>query len=90
VKRFVVSGRVQGVGYRAFATRMARSLGLEGGARNLDDGRVEVIAAGQEHAVLRFESALHEGSRSARVDSVEIEELTAVPEGLSAGFDVEF
>ena len=88
-RRFVVSGRVQGVGYRAFATRVARSLHLAGGATNLDDGSVEVIAEGPAHALDRLESALAEGSRLARVDRIVVEPLTASPRE-AAGFDVEF
>ena len=60
-RRFRISGRVQGVGYRAFAARAGRALNLRGGARNLDDGRVEVIASGAVHALDRLEAALGEG-----------------------------
>lgn len=69
-RRWVASGRVQGVGYRAFAARAARSLGLAGGASNLSDGRVEVFAEGPEHALDRLEAMLHEGPRPARVDAL--------------------
>lgn len=87
-----MAGRVQGVGYRAFAARAARGLRLRGGAANLDDGRVLVVAAGPRHALERLEAILWEGPRLARVDTVEAEEL---PEGPAAGtgdpgFDVEF
>lgn len=88
-RRFVVSGRVQGVGYRAFAARVARSLRLAGGATNLDDGMVEVIAQGPAHALDRLEAALAEGSRLARVDRIVVESLTA-PTPEAAGYDVEF
>ncbi len=85
-RRWIVSGRVQGVGYRAFAARAARSLGLAGGASNLDDGRVEVYAEGPEHALERLEAMLHEGPRLGRVD-----ELSRVDEALSGEpFDVDF
>src|SRR6185437_8958613 len=47
-RRFTVTGHVQGVGFRWFVARHARSLGLSGYARNLDDGRVEVVASGEE------------------------------------------
>jgi len=70
-RRYLVSGRVQGVGYRAFAARAARSLGLTGGATNLPDGRVEVVVAGPLHALERLESALREGPRMSRVDTVD-------------------
>lgn len=90
-RRFTVSGRVQGVGYRAFAARVARALTLKGGARNLDDGRVEVVASGAVHALDRLESALGEGPRLSRVTRVEVERLDANPstEDLAA-CDVEF
>lgn len=90
-RRFIVSGRVQGVGYRAFAARVARALKLRGGARNLEDGRVEVVASGAVHALDRLESALGEGPRLARVTRVDVERLDANPstEDLAA-CDVEF
>jgi acylphosphatase len=87
-RRFRVSGRVQGVGYRAFAARAARALRLAGGAANLDDGRVEVVAQGPVHALDRLEAALAEGSRFARVDRVEVEALEALP--ADAAWDVDF
>jgi acylphosphatase len=87
-RRFVVSGRVQGVGYRAFAARAARALDLSGGALNLDDGRVEVVAEGPAHALDRLQSALATGPRLSRVDGVVI---APVEEGDPApAFDVEF
>jgi len=88
VRRFRVSGRVQGVGYRAFVARAARALGLSGGAANLEDGGVEVVAKGPAHALDRLEAALAEGSRLARVDRVEVEVLAAPPENPS--WDVDF
>jgi len=88
VRRFLVTGRVQGVGYRAFAARAARALHLTGGAANLEDGRVEVVAKGPQHALDRLEAALSEGSRFARVDRVEVEPLTALPS--DASWDVDF
>ena len=90
-RRWRVSGRVQGVGYRAFAARMARTLRLRGGALNLDDGRVEVVASGAIHALDRLESALREGPHLARVSSMEVEVLGVAPspEDLTA-CDVEF
>jgi acylphosphatase len=90
-RRFTISGRVQGVGYRAFAARVARALKLRGGARNLDDGRVEVVACGAVHALDRLESALGEGTRLARVTRVEVEILVSNPsiEDMAA-CDVEF
>lgn len=87
-RRYVVSGRVQGVGYRAFAARAARALRLSGGALNLEDGRVEVVARGQAHALDRFESALAEGPRLSRVDRVDVS--GAGEDETALAFDVEF
>lgn len=90
-RRFVVSGRVQGVGYRAFAARVARALKIQGGARNLDDGSVEVIASGAVHALDRLEAALGEGPRLARVTRVDAEMLDSGPSADDlAACDVEF
>ena len=88
-RRYVVKGRVQGVGYRAFAARVARTLRLSGGASNLEDGRVEVVAEGPAHALVRFEAALAEGPRLCRVDDLTVE--TQGPgAAVSSFFDVEF
>lgn len=69
-ERFQVSGRVQGVGFRAATQGEARRLGLCGWARNLADGRVEVLAQGEPGAVRQLEQWLWQGPRLARVDSV--------------------
>lgn len=73
--RCKVSGRVQGVFFRASAQREARGLGLTGYARNLPDGGVEVLACGEEYAVDRFRDWLWEGSPPAQVDDVACELL---------------
>lgn len=88
-RRFHVSGRVQGVGYRAFTARAARSLGLSGGAANLEDGRVVVVAKGAEHALERLQAALWDGPRAARVDRVDVETLDAESVGAAAAADPE-
>ena len=73
--RFVVTGLVQGVGFRWFVARHARALGLGGYARNLPDGRVEVVAAGGEaDALTRLEELLREGPAHARVARLERED----------------
>ena len=72
-RRFLVSGRVQGVGFRFFAEDAARREGLQGWVRNLPDGRVEIVAEGEAEAVARFESAVRQGPRSARVDGVAVD-----------------
>ncbi|MGA3189902.1 MAG: acylphosphatase [Bryobacteraceae bacterium] len=73
-RRFLISGRVQGVGFRYFAQRSAREVGVSGWARNLDDGRVEVHANGTPAQLEDFESRLRLGPRSADVRSVEVHE----------------
>mgnify|MGYP005829604373 CR=1 FL=1 len=67
---FLVSGRVQGVGFRAATRTEALRLGLCGHARNLRDGRVEVIARGDEDALEALGAWLREGPPAARVDAV--------------------
>jgi len=69
--RFVVSGRVQGVFFRASARTEALRLGLTGHARNLPDGSVEVLAAGEEAAIAQLEQWLRTGPPLARVTKVE-------------------
>lgn len=69
-ERFLVSGRVQGVGYRAFVRRMAEPLGITGHARNLADGRVEVIARGSQEARDALAAALADGPLLAAVRGV--------------------
>ncbi len=71
-KRCWVSGRVQGVYYRGSAAQRARELEITGYARNLPDGRVEVLACGAEQAVLRFVEWLWIGSTASRVTAVEV------------------
>jgi acylphosphatase len=69
-RRFVVAGRVQGVGFRYFTHSAAAREGITGSVRNLDDGRVEVVAEGDADAVARFERSLRQGPIGARIDDV--------------------
>ncbi|MDQ2696648.1 MAG: acylphosphatase [Pseudomonadota bacterium] len=71
--RCYVSGRVQGVWYRGTTRDRALELGITGYARNLDDGRVEVLACGDEGAVTALRDWLWEGPRHARVTDVRCE-----------------
>lgn len=73
--RFLVSGRVQGVFFRASAQRRARDLGLTGHAKNLADGRVEVVACGAPQALDELRRWLHDGPPAARVDAVVCEAM---------------
>ncbi len=86
--RFLVSGLVQGVGFRWFVARHARALGLTGFARNLPDGRVEVVACGPDGGALDLlEQRLRAGPAHASVERVEREEdvTVSVPPG---SFDI--
>lgn len=85
--RFQVFGMVQGVGFRWFVARHAKSLGLTGFVRNLPDGSVEVMVDGPEEALPALERLLRSGPASAQVDRVERSaESGAIPAGKS--FDV--
>ena len=70
-KRFVVRGRVQGVGFRWFVQRAAVSLGVAGSVRNCSDGSVEVLAAGNAENIARLRAQLWQGPAYSRVDSVD-------------------
>jgi acylphosphatase len=83
--RYLVHGQVQGVGYRYFALREAQILGISGFAKNLPDGRVEVVAEGADEALSAFEARLREGPGFASVAGVE--RVPAPPRG-SLGFHI--
>lgn len=80
-----VSGRVQGVAYRANTRDAAHEAGVDGWVKNLDDGRVEAVFEGDEDAVEEMVEWCHSGSPAAEVDAVETE--YGDPEGES-GFEV--
>jgi acylphosphatase len=84
--RFLVGGKVQGVWFRASARDRAVALGLRGFARNLPDGRVEVLAIGEEEPLEELAQWLHYGPPQARVD--ELERLYAEDDAGIAGFEV--
>lgn len=69
----VVHGHVQGVGFRAFAARIASSLDLLGGVRNLNDGRVELDVEGQKPVIEAFVQQLKVGPSAGRVTQIETE-----------------
>lgn len=85
-RRFVVSGRVQGVGFRYFALDAARREGLHGYVANRPDGRVEAEAEGGDDALDRFEMALRRGPAAARVDQVTVDDVG--PRGLDTEFEI--
>jgi acylphosphatase len=84
-RRSFVSGRVQGVFYRATCVREAESLGLRGYARNLPDGRVEVLACGEPALVEQFVAWLWKGSPASKVTGVETADADPAEAG-QAGF----
>ena len=83
-KKCFVSGRVQGVYYRGSAAQRASELGVRGYARNLPDGRVEVLACGEDAAVQTFVSWLWTGSSASKVTAVEV--IDAQQHGAPVGF----
>jgi acylphosphatase len=82
-RRFVVRGRVQGVGFRWFVEREAHILKVAGWVRNNSDSTVEVLAQGTRDQLLGLRSRLREGPRAARVDDVEESEVEPI-KGLSS------
>ena len=82
-KRYIVRGRVQGVGFRWFVEREAHTLGMAGWVRNNHDGSVEVLAQGTREQLSGLHSRLREGPRAARVDVVEVSEASPAA-GLSS------
>jgi acylphosphatase len=82
-RRFLVRGRVQGVGFRWFVEREAHMLGIAGWVRNNHDGSVEVLAQGTRDQLLGLHSRLRAGPRAARVDSVDVSDAPPV-NGLSS------
>jgi acylphosphatase len=83
-RRFLIAGRVQGVGFRFFAEAQAAVEGLQGYVRNLEDGRVEAVVEGDEEAVDRVERALRRGPSGARIDAFIVE--PASPTRRATGF----
>lgn len=71
VRRYMIKGRVQGVGFRWYVQREASALGLRGCVRNTAEGHVEVIAAGTEEQMRELYGCLRAGSRGSRVDRIE-------------------
>ncbi len=68
----MISGRVQGVGYRAWAVTKATHLGLQGWVRNLKDGQVEAVFAGEQAMIEQMIEACKEGPDHARVEAIEV------------------
>ena len=89
-KRYLVSGRVQGVFYRGSAQRQAKQLGLKGWVRNLSDGRVEMLAFGDEDSLNTIEKWLEIGPEYAKVTNIEVidENINDVAGNLADTFEV--
>ena len=85
-RRYVISGRVPGVGFRFFAQAAAEREGIYGWARNLPDGRVEIEAEGEAEALERFERRIRSGPPAARVEHVAVSEQE--PTHRNTGFEV--
>ena len=84
-RKFIVSGHVQGVGFRYFAQDAAEREGLHGYVLNRDDGTVEAVAEGDAESVERFERALRRGPSRSRVEHVTIDEINP---GQARGFHI--
>ena len=78
-KHYLVHGRVQGVGFRAFVQRAGRSLGLAGWVRNLPSGQVEAVAEGAAELLAQFEAKVRKGPRSAAVRQVDVKNVKGGP-----------
>ena len=85
-RRYLVSGLVQGVGYRYFALKRAQERGVVGCAQNLPDGRVEIIAEGANEALEALRGDLQVGPRFSKVSRVD--EFPCVPTGHYRGFSI--
>jgi acylphosphatase len=89
VRHYLIKGRVQGVGFRWYVHREAAALGLKGWVRNTDDGHVEVVAAGEQEALVELEAALRKGSRGSRVDAVIQHDLAETETASLGSFQIE-
>ena len=85
-RRYLIGGRVQGVGFRYFTEEAAAREGLHGWVRNLPDGRVEIDVEGEAEAMERFERNVSHGPPGARVSDVHVDDT--VPQRRESGFSV--
>jgi acylphosphatase len=84
--KILVSGRVQGVYFRMYTQNKAKKLGIKGCARNLPDGRVEIIAEADHSTIEKLIKWSHKGPVTARVDHVEINDLES--DDVFTSFDI--
>jgi len=90
-KRYLISGRVQGVGFRWSVRSRADALGISGFVRNLPDGRVEVVADAPDNLLTDFEEYLKTGPPGARVDSFVTETMNTSAVSIKKGsFEITF
>ncbi len=85
-RHFLITGRVQGVGFRFFAHAVARREGIHGWIRNLPGGGVEIEAEGEREALDRFEHSVRQGPTAGRVEHVDVTDVGA--SGRDTGFEV--
>lgn len=74
-RRYIVQGRVQGVGFRYFTREMADAFDITGTVRNVSDGDVEIVASGTPENLRSFKEQIELGPAGARVDRVKVEEM---------------
>ncbi len=86
-RRYLVAGRVQGVGFRYFVRAQARRMNVRGWVRNTPDGRVEAVATAEVDVLVLFEERLRRGPELSLVDGLEVSDLV---EESFAGFEVRF
>lgn len=87
-RRYLVSGHVQGVGFRRFVQKQGEAMGLSGMVRNLVDGRVEILAKGSETELGEFAKVVAKGPSASRVTSVEVDDVIRGPSLEVEGFGV--
>jgi acylphosphatase len=85
-RRYLITGRVQGVGFRAFTEAQALVEGLHGWVRNLGDGRVEALFEGEAESVDRAEAKLRRGPSGSRIEDFTVESVA--PSGRPTGFHI--
>jgi acylphosphatase len=88
-EHYYISGRVQGVFYRASAYEVAQSLNLTGWVKNLPDGRVEVVACGNIEQLVKLKAWLKKGPPMAKVQQLEVTDINDGPE-LIDGFEIRY
>ena len=86
--QILVSGQVQGVGFRYAASDAARAMELKGWVRNLIDGKVEILAEGDSDSITQFIKWCHAGPAMAAVTNVEVQERKPIPKKSHLLFEI--